>query len=407
AALVRRHGPMVWGVCRRVLHNHHDAEDAFQATFLVLVRKAACIMPREMVGNWLYGVAHRTALKARALTAKLHAKEKQVQEMPEPAARSESHPWPDLETCLDQELSRLPDKYRCALVLCDLEGKTYKEAAHQLGVPEGTLATRLRTARTMLAKRLARHGLALSAGALATGLSESASACVPFHVMSLTVKTATLVAAGRVGAGGIPSVQVAALTDGVIKAMLITRIQRMAAVLMALGLSAFAYGVFASGKADEVSQQTRTPPAANRATPRPADTDQAKATRGKSSTSHEEKDLIRPGDRLRVRVLGALPQEPIDGVFRVEQAGTVALGPLYGRVQVEGQTLEEAEIIIRQYLSKQLREPHVSVTRYDPLPDKKVEALEGRVRQLEKQVRSLCITVEELKSSQAKRGRSP
>src|ERR1700731_4596533 len=143
ATLVRRHGPMVWSVCRRVLRNHQDAEDAFQATFLVLVRKAASIVPREMVANWLYGVAHQTARKARATTAKRQAREKQVNELPEPEARTEPELWRDLQPLLDQELSRLPDKYRVAVVLCDLEGKTRKEAARQLGVPEGTLAARV------------------------------------------------------------------------------------------------------------------------------------------------------------------------------------------------------------------------------------------------------------------------
>ena len=154
AALVRRHGPMVWGVCRRVLRNHHDAEDAFQATFLVLVRKAASITPREMVANWLYGVAHQTALKARATAAEEGLRERQVTEMPEPAV-TEQDLWNDLQPLLDQELSRLPDKYRVAIVLCDLEGKTRKEAARQLGVPEGTLAARLAQGRGLLAKRLA------------------------------------------------------------------------------------------------------------------------------------------------------------------------------------------------------------------------------------------------------------
>src|SRR2546422_647469 len=103
-ALVGRHGPMVWGVCRRVLRHHHDAEDAFQATFLVLVRKAASIIPREMVGNWLYGVAHQTALKARTTAAKRRAREAQVTEMPEPAV-AEHDLWNDLQPLLDQELS--------------------------------------------------------------------------------------------------------------------------------------------------------------------------------------------------------------------------------------------------------------------------------------------------------------
>src|SRR5262245_11441396 len=107
---------MVWGVCRRVLGNHHDAEDAFQATFLVLVRKASSIRPREMVANWLYGVAHQTAVKARVTLAKRGRRETQVPEMPEPAV-TEQDLWRDLQPLLDQELSRLPDKYRVAIVL--------------------------------------------------------------------------------------------------------------------------------------------------------------------------------------------------------------------------------------------------------------------------------------------------
>src|SRR5258707_14621947 len=108
AALVHRHGPMVWGVCRRVLRNHHDAEDAFQATFLVLVRKAASIATRELLANWLYGVAHQTALKARAAAAKRRTRERQVMEMPEPEV-TQQEVWHDLQPLLDEELSRLPD----------------------------------------------------------------------------------------------------------------------------------------------------------------------------------------------------------------------------------------------------------------------------------------------------------
>src|SRR5262249_13941203 len=157
AVLVQRHGPMVWGVCRRVLHNHHDAEDAFQATFLVLVRRAASIASPGLLANWLYGVAHQTALKARATAHKRKGREQQVADMPEPAA-VEQDPWNDLRPLLDQELSRLPDRYRAVLVLCDLEGETRKEAARQLGLPEGTVGSRLARARALLAKRLAQRG---------------------------------------------------------------------------------------------------------------------------------------------------------------------------------------------------------------------------------------------------------
>src|SRR5262249_27358870 len=142
----------------------HDAEDAFQTTFLVLVRKAASVVPREMVANWLYGVAHQTALNARASAARRRTHERQVGEMPAGAAPEQAL-WRDLRPGLDQELRRLPGKYRAAIVLCDLEGKTRKDVAQQLGVPEGTLSGWLTRGRSMLAKRLARRGLAVSGGA--------------------------------------------------------------------------------------------------------------------------------------------------------------------------------------------------------------------------------------------------
>src|SRR4051812_48023422 len=119
AVLVCRHAPMVWGVCRRLLGSHHDAEDAFQATFFVLVRKAATVSPSEMVANWLYGVAHQTAVRLRAMTARRGVRERQVVNMPEPVAHEVREE--DLLPLLDQELSRLPEQFRVVIVLCDLE----------------------------------------------------------------------------------------------------------------------------------------------------------------------------------------------------------------------------------------------------------------------------------------------
>jgi RNA polymerase sigma factor (sigma-70 family) len=153
AALVRRHGPMIRGVCRRILPNHRDAEDAFQATFIVLVRTAGAISSRGLLANWLYGVAHQTALKARATAARRKGRERQVTEMPEPAV-TQSDPWRDLRHVLDEELSHLPEKCRSVIILCELEGKTRKEASLQIGCPEGTVAGRLARARTLVAKRL-------------------------------------------------------------------------------------------------------------------------------------------------------------------------------------------------------------------------------------------------------------
>jgi RNA polymerase sigma factor (sigma-70 family) len=150
AALVRRHGPMVLGVCRRVLRHEQDAEDAFQATFLVLARKAASVVPAEAVGHWLYGVAYRAAQKAREAAARRRARERlarprQPEECPVPDERRED---------LDREIARLPDVYRAAVVLCHLQGLSRKEAARRLGCPEGTLSSRLAKARRLLAGRL-------------------------------------------------------------------------------------------------------------------------------------------------------------------------------------------------------------------------------------------------------------
>ncbi|HEV3440388.1 MAG TPA: sigma-70 family RNA polymerase sigma factor [Gemmata sp.] len=234
AALIKRHGQMVWGACRRLL-SHHDAEDAFQATFLVLVRKAASIVPREMVGNWLYGVAHQTALQARRTATRRRAREEQVTEMPDTEAVQQDQ-WPDMQPLLDQELSRLPDNYRAVIVLCDLEGRTRKEVARQLGVPEGTVAGRLARARAMLAKRLTQRGVTLSGGALAAVLSQNvASAGVLTSVVSSTIKAASGYAAGQTAASGVISPKVAALTEGVLKAMMMSKLKAVVAIVLMLG----------------------------------------------------------------------------------------------------------------------------------------------------------------------------
>jgi RNA polymerase sigma factor (sigma-70 family) len=236
AALVRRHGPMVWGVCRRVLRGHQDAEDAFQATFLVLVRKAATVRPRDMVAPWLYGVAHQTALKARAIAARQWAREKQVSAMPAPTVERPSL-VDDLLALLDQELSRLPEKYRSVLVLCDLHGKTRKEAARHFRLPEGTVASRLATARAMLARRLTRSVGSVSGAAVAAVLAQqAATAGVPLAVTSSTIRAASLFAAGQAAAAGTLSVKAVALAEGVLKTMLLTKLKMATAVLAAVAV---------------------------------------------------------------------------------------------------------------------------------------------------------------------------
>ena len=221
--LLRRHGPMVLGVCRRVLADAHDAEDAFQATFLVLVRKAASIRPREKVGNWLYGVAHRTALQARTAAAVRRAKER---ETARPEARPEDAGC-ELLSLLDQELTRLPEKYRAPIVLCALEGRTHDEAARQLGWPVGTVSGRLSRARALLSRRLARRGW---------DLPPCAPAVLPTALVGATL---------RASAKGVAP-PVAALMKGVLRAMLLSKIKVAMGAILAVMTAALAVGgVFA------------------------------------------------------------------------------------------------------------------------------------------------------------------
>lgn len=238
ATLVRRHGPLVFGVCRRIIGNVHDAEDAFQATFLVLARKAANIARREAVGNWLYGVAYRTARRAKAAATRRWAREKQVNNMPHPMVEPVDC-IQDLAPVLDEEVNKLADKYRLPLVLCLLEGRPRRQVARHLNLPEGTLSTRLARARKILDQGLRRRGVTLSAGALATILgSDAALASVPLPLASSTVKAAISVAAGSAAASWTVSAKVVVLTEGVLNALLLTKLGIALGVLLAASILA-------------------------------------------------------------------------------------------------------------------------------------------------------------------------
>ncbi len=239
AVLVRRHGPMVLGVCRRILRQVEDAEDAFQATFLVLIKKAQALGRREILGNWLHGVACHTALKARAAATARQAREKAV-------AKCEST-WEDADrealAILDKELSLLPARYRAVIVLCDLEGKTQKQAALQLGCPEGTLASQLVRGRTMLAKRVARRGVTLAGTGLPAPLPQFAPAPLPSALVAATMKTATT---------AVPTV-VLTLANTVVRGLLLTKLKTVGFCALGLCLAGvavgFAYLTFAGSSA--------------------------------------------------------------------------------------------------------------------------------------------------------------
>lgn len=240
AALMRRHGPLVLGVCRRVLGDAHDAEDVFQATFLVLVKKAGGLDRRGSLGPWLYTVAYHLALRARTHLARRRAEQREVGDVAAQDPPNDLH-WNELRGVLDEEMSRLPEKYRAPVVLCYLEGKTSEQAAEQLGWPKGTVFTRLTRARDLLRQRLTRRGLALAAAALVPALEQQASAAVPGALHTATLQAALLVAAGQESAAGLtPSV--VALVEGGLHKMLVAKMKFTVALLLAVAIVGLGVG---------------------------------------------------------------------------------------------------------------------------------------------------------------------
>src|SRR6266481_2516583 len=234
--LMDRHGPMVLGVCRRMLSHEQDAEDVFQATFLVLARKAKSIRQRGSLGSWLYGVAYRLALKLRATAARRQARERQAGQMV--ATQTSPEPtWTDLRPILDEELQRLPDKYRAPLILCYLEGKTNVEAGQLLGWPAGSMSKRLARGRELLRSRLTKRGLAFSTPILCTMLAEHAQACVPAALSQSSLKTAVMLGAGH-ALTGVVSTQVGSLVHGVIHTMFMTKMKVAVGLVLGIGLLA-------------------------------------------------------------------------------------------------------------------------------------------------------------------------
>jgi RNA polymerase sigma factor (sigma-70 family) len=233
-ALVERHGPMVLQICRGVLADPNDAQDAFQATFLVLVRKAGSIRKRESVASWLFGVAGRVAARVRADAARRRRHEREAAEMA--AVRSqgaEGEHRPDPGPVLHEEVARLPEKYREAVVLCYLEGYTYEAVARRLRRPVGTIKVRLARARGLLRGRLARRGLGLPAGlAVAGSVTGSARATVAPTLLRSTVELASQLALGRAAAAGSSA---AALAGACLRAMTMIRSLGVACLLLVAG----------------------------------------------------------------------------------------------------------------------------------------------------------------------------
>jgi RNA polymerase sigma factor (sigma-70 family) len=360
--LVRRHGPMVLAVCRRVLRHEHDAEDAFQAAFLVLARKAARV-GGPSVANWLFGVARHVALRAR---------EKDVRRLRREAAvvspeKTEADPDRDEAiTALDEELGRLPEKYRSPLVAFYLQGLSQEEVAREFGWSISTVRRRLEQGREVLRTRLMSRGVTLPAGALAIA------------TVSPALAEATGLAAIAFLNGSRGTIR--GVLAGEVLAMMArkTLVKTVIFLALALGGVTLAWQA-ATGRDNGTAQEPRVvqePGNKPKEVQPPPPNDPMKV-----------EDRIKRGDRLRIKVREAFPDEPIDGVFVVEPLGTVPFGPVYGgRVQVAGMTLVEAEHAITEHLKKVLRNPMVSVIRDDPVAPDRLKKLEDRVQRLEQEV---------------------
>jgi RNA polymerase sigma factor (sigma-70 family) len=297
-ALLRRHGPMVLSDCRRSLGNVHDAEEALQATFLVLARQASSIRKQESLAGWLHGVAYRMANHAKRAAARRRGHEARVSPT-QPQDPALCAAWQELQVLLDEEIQGLPETLRAPFVLCCLENKSSAEAAGQLGVKEATLRMRLSRGRKLLRERLTRRGVALAAalGAVALG-TDVASAAVPGSVVVSTAKAATSIAAGQAAAAGLVPPNVAALTEGMLKAMVATKRKIAAVVLLVLLLVGTGTGTLAVLRCSGAAPPPLTPQASQGAAPEASKKEQPQAA--DAPGNQEAKDPV----TIHGRVLG-------------------------------------------------------------------------------------------------------
>jgi RNA polymerase sigma factor (sigma-70 family) len=346
-ALVRRHGPLVLGVCRRVLRQEQDAEDVFQATFLVLARRAGSLDRRGSLGGWLYQVAYHMALKARKRAAARQKREAQAVRCGESDPLSEVT-GRELLAVFDEELQALPDTERRALVLCYLQGKTRDEASREAGCSASTLKRRLERGKEHMRLRLARRGLALPAALLAAGLAQTAKAAVSGSLVARTVQAGPLLAAGR-SAAGVASPQVAALANGALTSLTANRINALGAFLVALLFLGAGAGLVASGKPvasgpspSEGAKEERNAPAAAAPTPaaedrkevavtgRVLDTD-GKPVKGALVTGQGPLEFGDLSAQYQAKGLGEVKTDA-DGRFRL--AASLAGGERMGHAEV-------------------------------------------------------------------------
>ncbi len=366
-ALLRRHGAMVLDACRGVLGNDADAEDAFQATFLILARKADSIRKTASVGSWLHGVAKHTALKARAQSATRQKHEARVplREASEPDDLS----WRELRQVLHEELRRLPERYRAPLLLCYLEGATQDAAAAQLNLAKSTLRERLERGRALLRTRLMRRGLGPAALLIAVAWPAAhGSSSVPVSLVVSTVKAATGFAAGS-AAASVVSAKVAAITEGVLNAMFLTKLKIASLVLLVVAATLGAGGLlYRTGAAEAVIHRTMS---------------EVKATERKTldekSVARNDKEVQTPQTEERRKARARFPIAPeLLGRLRIEKDNQFEIAPeLLGRLRIEkdnhfaGETRELHELFrkgdVDVFVDGDMQKPFIKGAKFDSI----------------------------------------
>jgi polysaccharide biosynthesis/export protein len=364
-ALVLRHGPMILRVCHNALGDATDAQDAFQATFLVLVKRCRSIRQLESIGGWLYGVACRVAARARVEAARRRSVERQGGLRVVEATRGDDAELGEFGPIVQEEVQRLPANYRAVVVLCFWQGMTHEQAANQLGCPLGTVRSRMARARKLLHRRLIRRGVAPLAGAVAAALdgasAPAAAVCaarllsaVPAPLVHSTVQAATQLAAGK-AVTHAASASAGALVEQILWSMTMIKACKTVAACCVIGLLVLGAGVWA--------QQPRRPEQRPRIGPRPEPVRTEAAQKGadrKSGPAH----IVEPPDLLLVEVLEALPGRPLSGERLVRPDGTISLG-FYGDIHVAGLTLTEVKEKIVRHLRKFLKDDTLGLVASD------------------------------------------
>jgi RNA polymerase sigma factor (sigma-70 family) len=326
--LVWRHGAMVLGTCRRLLRDAQEAEDALQATFLVLARKAGSIRRGQSVGGWLHRVATRLAFRTRTRAAKQPRCQPLEHDVPGPPSADELA-WADLRPVLDEEVNRLPEKYRQPVVLCYLEGQTNEEAARRLGCPRGTILSRLARGRERLRSRLTRRGITLASGTLAALLaSEATAATLPAPLVPLTV-TAALSFAKGAAVAGLVSARAAAWTEGALHAMFLSKLKVITATALVLVVLGAGGGLLSHKLA---AQRVRDNPGQRVA--QGERRSEGAGERGRQSQVAEVQGILKAVDAAKGAITVTIAEgrgQGVDKTFDLAKDVEVGFGGMFGR----------------------------------------------------------------------------